>query len=450
MWTKAIERMVMAGAVLSAWLIAVIFLREYLSQQVFNLALAVLAIPFVLQIAPNTKGSYRFAIPALLFAALSFRMPVSTWVYLSIISVSLLVVEIYWGRVNFLTILLVLLSLPFTAYIADTFSFPIRIWLTAVCGHIFHSTRIPVEVTGNTFLYEDADFTVDPVCMGLNMLITSFLAGLLLLGFYQKKYRKGMSYPLLALYLLAIFGLNILSNLVRLMTLVLFRIYPETLGHEMVGILCFLLQVILPAWGICLFLIRFFPAAKRKRLSSGGRSQQSVKGRLVLIAVCSGLLWGAALYVDLHKKENGADALLYNIPGYTTEACPFGVSKLENGSSLIYIKPIRWFCDSEHNPMLCWRGSGYQLSHVEERVWNGLPLYTAILQNGNDILYTAWWYDNGQTATISQFHWRRDMLLGAPAYALLNVTTVSESSLKEEVEKIKRGLTSLFIVPPAR
>jgi len=40
--------------------------------------------------------------------------------------------------------------------------------------------------------------------------------------------------------------------------------------------------------------------------------------------------------------------------------------KLENNSSLIYLKAIPDYFNPDHNPMICWTGSGYNLERIQE------------------------------------------------------------------------------------
>ena len=445
MLTNNKERIVFAGTLLSIGLVACICLHEFLSHQLFNIVLAALTMPFALQVRSDWKGSYRFACFALLFISLSFYMPVSTLVYFSLLSILLFAIEFRFGRINFAAIMVVLLSMPITTYLANTFSFPIRLRLTSICETIFHAVGIPIEAAGNTFSLEGNDFTVDPACIGLNMLIASFLISLLLFGFYQKKYQRKMPNLILIAYLMIVFLLNVFSNLVRIMVLVLFRVYPETPTHHLVGIFCFLIQILLPAWIICRFLIKVIPPARDKEKKIRKQKQNLFQNQYIstlIHGVCCGLLWVVALQVS-SKEENNATVLIPDIPGYTVVPFSENVLKLENDSSLVYIKQIRWFCDTEHNPMICWKGSGYSLSHVKETILNGQLVYTAQLQNGEDILYTAWWYSNGQTSTNSQFHWRRDMLFGSLPYSLLNVTTANENLLESEADRAINSFSTI-------
>lgn len=436
-----IEQIIFTGAVWSVCLVAVVCLREFLSQQLFNLALGALTLPFALQVRPEKKGSYRFAVVALLFMALSFYAPVSTLVYFSLTATLLYAIENRFGRVNFLAIMTVILTMPLSTYLVNTFSFPIRLPLTAVCGSIFRVANIPVETAGNTFTFAGSDFTVDPACMGLNMLVSSFLIGILLIGFYQKKHKREFSVWRVISYLFIILILSIFSNLVRIMTLVLFRVFPDTLMHDVIGMFCFLVQVVLPSWLIIRGKPLSHPVLPKETDNSTvyapDHSNRFPVWRKALIhAVCCGLLWIVALQVEEKKERSETAAITMDIQGYTVSPHPQGVVKMENEAVLVYIKQIRWFCDTEHNPMNCWSGSGYSLSRVRETTVHGIDMYTAVLQKDDDTLYTAWWYDNGLIATSAQLRWRKDMLFGAPAYSLLNVTTADEESLDIEAAKI--------------
>ena len=40
------------------------------------------------------------------------------------------------------------------------------------------------------------------------------------------------------------------------------------------------------------------------------------------------------------------------------------VLKFSNDTSLIYVKPIPHFYSAEHNPLICWNGSGYHFKKI--------------------------------------------------------------------------------------
>ena len=98
---------------------------------------------------------------------------------------------------------------------------------------------------------------------------------------------------------------------------------------------------------------------------------------------------------------------------------------------------IPGFYSADHNPMICWKGSGYEFVQVQEQVVNGTKMYTARLQNKTELLYTAWWYDNGQKRTVNQLAWRWDALKRNTNYSVVNVTAASKEHLDREVKKIQ-------------
>src|SRR5690606_34848317 len=98
------------------------------------------------------------------------------------------------------------------------------------------------------------------------------------------------------------------------------------------------------------------------------------------------------------------------VEGYTATLSAKDILQYRSKSSLVYLKKIHGFYYSDHNPVICWMGSGYSISSIIERNINGARLFTGILNKGNETLYTAWWYDNGLIRTNSQFMWRWNSL----------------------------------------
>ncbi|MBU0765830.1 MAG: hypothetical protein KJ607_13470, partial [Bacteroidetes bacterium] len=94
------------------------------------------------------------------------------------------------------------------------------------------------------------------------------------------------------------------------------------------------------------------------------------------------------------------------------------------------------FYGSDHNPSICWLGSGYSFENINTTTINGCEIYTATLEKEGSRLYTAWWFDNGEHKTIEQFSWRWNSLKGQAPYRLINVTCETGDKLLEEVTKL--------------
>lgn len=77
-------------------------------------------------------------------------------------------------------------------------------------------------------------------------------------------------------------------------------------------------------------------------------------------------------------------------------------------------------------------GSGYEFKQVAKTG----SVYTAIIENGTDKLYTAWWYDNGTIRTTSQLTWRWHVLKGGKEFSLINVTTANEEQLQLQIHEL--------------
>ena len=138
-------------------------------------------------------------------------------------------------------------------------------------------------------------------------------------------------------------------------------------------------------------------------------------------------------------KMDSNTASVPSVSGYTCQRVKADVVKLENKSSLIYLKAIPDYFNPDHNPMICWTGSGYNLERIQEEKLESREIYTAVLRKEKEELYTAWWYSNGTTHTISQARLRWELLSGGKQFTLINVTATSRQSLEKELQSIFRN-----------
>jgi exosortase N len=149
--------------------------------------------------------------------------------------------------------------------------------------------------------------------------------------------------------------------------------------------------------------------------------------------------WAAFKTVLNDRKAADTTAAVVAIDGYKTERVTAEIVKLQNSGSLIYVKNIPDFFSADHHPMICWKGSGYSFSQMQQETIGGQQVYTALLINGNEQLYTGWWYDNGSERTVEQVSWRYKMLVGKKPFSVVNVTTGNKQQLIREIEDIIRS-----------
>jgi exosortase N len=421
-------------------LIAAIGLAHYLSLTSASFLMGLVALPFTLHVYTGQGKSYRYAWVTFVAASLCFFMPVKTLLFFTICFAIIFVRESLYGKSGVLVPAIVILMSPVFQYLATTFSFPIRMQLTAIAAQVFRLTGYTAEAQGNVIIFQGNEFSVDPACMGLNMITTSLLTGIILVAYYQTRFDRRLGNWKTLLYLGIVLLFNIVANLFRILILVLFNIPPGSLSHDVAGICCLLVYVFLPAVLFAFYLVKRSGTCKSDQASivAGKFSYKHILFHGLMIGSISLLAWKVS-YTDTFSRFKIPSG--QQLAGYSASSPAPGIVKLENKEALVYIKYIRGFYDTDHNPMICWTGSGYQFAKVQHDKIAGNELLTATLTNNNDKLYSAWWYDNGHVHTADHLKWRLDLLQGAADYILVNVTCTTREKLTREVERLFHGQT---------
>jgi exosortase N len=410
--------------------IGAFFLNDYFILDA-TIATGLLLSPFIL-ILKKGEYSQRYLPPAILFLILLFFIPVRTVLFLELLVGLLFLTESRLGKINSAFFFLLILLSPLFNYFNNMISFPIRLWLSNIAGSILNLLMKNVAVAGNIIFVNGSEFSVDTACAGLKMLLMSFIISLVIIVFYQKKMEKQIPFFVISLLLAITFLLNICCNLFRIILLVLFNIKPENILHDVIGIMCLLLYVILPM----LFIYKGIIFRLRDRTSLTVHKKLSpvifTINAVLLLLICY-----AATKIESEPARfmNGKKFVLN---GFERTVLSTGVQKFENNEALIYIKPL-CFYSAEHNPMICWRGSGYEFKRINTEKREGIEIYTGILEKGTDKIYTAWWFDNGACKTIAHTVWRWKSMKGEGEFVLINISALTEKGLKGQ---LKRFLTS--------
>jgi len=407
------------------------FLSDYLRGTAITLLAGYVAIAFSIT-KQHSVRPLKFLIAAFILLLLIWLIPVKTLLYFALAAAFFYWIEENYGRIHFLGIVALFLSSPAFQYAAGAFSFPIRLQLTKVVGAVFSLFASNLELRGNVILFEGREFVVDPACMGLHMLSLSLLLGILLLGLLQRKTGKLIKWQTAVLYLICLFVFNLVANILRIILLVQFAIPPEASMHDVIGLACLFIYVCVPA---C-YLAKYF--VSKAAIENESVRQAASKRHLLILQwiLLAGLLLAALRVETVDTYSRFTDKYTQVINGYTSSVYAPGIVKLENTEALLYVKFIRGFYDTEHNPTMCWRGSGYVFNDVKIQTVEGKEVYIATLCKGNNKLYTAWWYGNANYATTSQWKWRWSMAKSSHHYAVINVTTATPTALNAEVKKI--------------
>jgi exosortase N len=415
--------------------IMLIGLQDYIKPMSAQFILGTIAIATSLTRGTNDKQPLWLSMVALGFAIFYVVVPAKTILFISLAAAVMCVLATFHFTSNIVTIFSVGMMSPIFDYAVAVFSFPVKIYVTAAAAKVIALIQPDMRAEGNFLVSGASEFSVDTACLGLHMLTASMLAGLIVIAHFAKKLKSRVSVLNIVACLLLVFLLNVVSNLLRIVCLVFFKIAPDNFMHDVVGIACFMLYVIAPMLFLIPRCLNFF-AWKMKTVE-----QENVARVLRINMVMNTLLLfilGMTVYATRDKSLNGELIPLKNIsvPGYTATQLEHRVTKLYNENALVYIKPIAGFFSSDHQPMICWSGSGYEFTRIHEEEMGDTKVYAATLEKGDERLYTAWWYDNGISTTISQFEWRWDALKTRQHYAIVNVTAATPELLKIEVKKM--------------
>ncbi len=140
------------------------------------------------------------------------------------------------GKLNNLPFFLLIIISPVFQYIAEVWSFPIRLELSKWAGKVLSLMGQKVEVAGNMIIMDGHEFAVDAACMGLNMLSVSLLLSLVLLAQHERSKQFTFSFWEISGWMVLALALSVFSNFNRLLSLVLFRVLPENPMHDVWGL----------------------------------------------------------------------------------------------------------------------------------------------------------------------------------------------------------------------
>lgn len=410
-------------------------MANYMPYGQANFWLGIIAIVIFIRFPQAQKSSYRFLWIALASMGLYLVLPVQTLLFLSLTSMLLFSIEAIAGKMNVAVLPVVFLMSPVANYAAEVFSFPIRLQLTQWSVKLLQLTGNDALAHGNTISFNGAMFEVDHACMGLSMLVSSLLMALIGLQLAESKYNRRLPFVYVPLVLLYFMAANVAANLIRIICLVYFQIAPGTFMHDTVGILCWMVYGIIP----CLWLVKAMVTNLGnyeyvKPITSFHLPQLSFYS-IIQISMLGLLTWMVG-FKPAEKFEQDTSAQKEFVgAGYTQTKLDHGVVQYKNEQELIYVKSIRGFYSTDHNPSICWRGSGYSFTNVRNTNRAQADMYMARLVKGESTLYTAWWYEHKNHRTNNQIIWRMKNLKHGWDYRLVNITAASQVDLEKGIEK---------------
>ncbi len=334
---------------------------------------------------------------------------------------------------------------PFARYLDSVAGVELRLGLSDAAGRAFRMLGREVAVRGTEIALDGVAFGVDEACAGLHMLLVGLAVALLLLAVTELRGGKPFRLWVAVGVLAATVGLVLISNLSRIIVLVDRGWGPETAWHTWVGLLCFGVYVLVP---LAVGVAWLGGQAWATREAAEGRPSiftRMLEGRRFrgLAFRATFLLGVGALFAFAKTRPAEVSEAVRTMPqlcGQTPELREHDVLAYRFADALVYHKPIPAFYNAEHSPLICWRGSGYEIVDIrKERLGGGgggQDIYRGTLRRDGHQLQTAWWMSNGEQVTVEQWTWRSEMATGAPAFALVNVTAVGEPELMCWVEEL--------------
>ncbi len=390
----------------------------------------------------TTQKSSRYFWPAILLALISWLVPVRTFLYFSICCSILFFIESYWSKCGVLPLVVMIIISPLFQYFFTVFTFPLKLQLTGWAVQLLSVLNDNVTALGNIIVIKGGHFRVDDECMGISMTGIGMLTGVTLLVYYKKITGRGLSWLVIAIALLFLFILLVVANLIRIVLLAQFQLPPQTVMHEVTGLICFIVYFLLPALAITRLWIK---KVKKQEAHVNKTSIPAIAknngGEVLYKKVSKKFYWllhtlllvvTACSVINLAQYNTGkknTEQATPAVAGFTATAVNSDILKLQNRNALVYIKRIENFYTIEHSPMICWQGSGYRFENITHETINGVTAYFGMLQQGKTTLYTAWWFDNGSYKTTAQLAWRWKMLKENKNFAIVNVTAANRNEL---------------------
>jgi exosortase N len=416
---------------LYAILLIYISLRSNLNLN-FSVIIGFLLLPYVWTSNLENRRSNRWLVVVVLLSIACWYLSIVTLYYWLAVMALVFAFESLRTRLTILPIALLFTISMIFRYLSEVFTFPIRIWLSRCVGELLKFCQFDIQVSGNNIVLNGSDFSVEPACMGLDMMGVSLMMSIFLIAFYQKKTKRNLPDLWIILILILTFGINILNNFFRMMLLIILKISPGNPFHEIVGLLCFLVYVCVPL----AYLIGKVFSVKTTVARSGTSRSVEYSDSILEVPIRSTVFLHLFLsffisFIIISGMENIRNRQQNESANVLKQ---FDVKQIRTDKALIYIKQIPAFYSVEHSPLFCWRGSGYELKNINEIVVNGHKIYTGFLIKGNEKLLTAWWFTDGNMLTNSQLAWRWRSFLNNKSFQLVNITANSEADLKSEVK----------------
>jgi len=382
-------------------------------------------LPFILRVDKQQVGRYRYVLLAGLFGLLLIALGQSYWGLACGISLVFAAIELRLGRLNEMAFYALLFYLPITRSFFMLFGFYIRLEITQWAAKLISLFNPAVSFDGTQIFNDGGQFSVDAGCMGLRLVITGFLLTLLILNQTSISYKIKLKPHVVSLFLSISFLLIILANFFRIVVLIVFNSAEGTLSHELIGVASLILFHLIPMVFLIRYVLKKDWVVYKSLPPSQGRYGFAASLAMPLIAV------SVMLSQFMGSKSQVDEEMKYTFDGYTATQSQSGIVTYSRGNALFTIKPISPLSFSNHHPMICWRGDGFEVSNESQgTIGETECMYATLKSPSQSSLNTVWWYSNTTGFdTTSEIAWRFRALFKGERFYILNFTSESEDEL---------------------
>lgn len=363
----------------------------------------------------------------LILGGLTLVLPTTIGVYVFVCSLLLFIGQQMMGGIHLIGLIHAFLASPFFTYVSSLVSFPIRLQLSKAVSYLLNYSGIENSTDGNIIHLGNHSFMVDQACSGMYFLGYGMLFGTLILSIRIRT--KSIEWKWLVLYYSLLLGLIIWGNLVRIYFLVVFNIGSGHWMHDGIGLIIYLVQILLPFY----LILKIGKSRSVKKLNENSPASKFPIFKYALLIV---LLVSLFVSVSVKKNEEILKNPVISLNGFDSEVVKKNVTKLHNDHTLIYLKSPVAAYSADHNPMICWSGSGYEFQKVEKITIGKNEVNAAMLKKNSDILYTAWWFESAESKTGDQWDWRWKAINYGENFYLINVTCSTKEKLNHQLKTL--------------
>ena len=400
------------------------FYPQYLRNQTF-FWVCLITLPLSVKRSTEEHNSLPYML-GLLVGSVSLILPTTIGLYVLVCFILLVVLQSVTGRLQHTLIFHLLLASPLFTYFSSLLSFPLRLQLSSIVATLLELAGANVHIEGNLVHFEGSSFLVDEACAGLFMLGYGLLFGTICLSHLSSN--KSLSIKWLAGGYLLLLGLILAGNVTRIGLLIIFKITPENWFHEGIGLLIFALQVLVPFYVVVNW---FFSRLSKSTLRISTETVFPFRKYTVLFILFLALI---IRHQTNYSSNDPVNLSSLKLSGFKVTKTAGGVTKLWNEKTLIYIKPPVAAYRADHNPMICWQGSGYSFKKIEKWPLKELEVNHAELIKDKKKLYTAWWFESTKSRTGDQLEWRKLSLLNGADFHLVNITCNTKTELENQIK----------------